>query len=68
MFEMILINIEDAQLYQHQDFTQLVREELKKTDISYAVHILAPKHYTLGSGKDLPILLVQKKTILIMKN
>lgn len=61
MFEMILINIEDTQLYQHQDFTQLVREELKKTDISYAVHILAPKHYTLGSGKDLPIFVSTKE-------
>ena len=61
MFEMIYLNIDDTQLYQHHDFTQLVRKELKKADINYAVHILAPKNYTLNSGKDLPIFVSTKE-------
>lgn len=58
---MILLNFDDTLLYQQHDFTQQVRQELKKLNIPYAVHIAAPKFYYLDSDKELPVFISIKE-------
>lgn len=52
---MILINFDDTMLHQQYDYTQQVRQELKKSNIPYGAHIAIPKYYYLDANKELPI-------------